>query len=60
MKNNITATQIRLPEETYKYILQEAERVGISANAMMLVLMEQGRKVWNGTITFDQAFHPAE
>lgn len=45
------STQIRLTEEMHDYIRQEAERLGIAQNAMLLVLLEQGRKLWEAEIT---------
>lgn len=50
MKDIITS-QIRLPADMHEYIRQEADRIGISQNAFLLVLLEQGRKVWNANIT---------
>ena len=43
-KKNITTTQVRLGDELADYINRESERIGISKNSMMLVLMEDGRK----------------
>lgn len=40
------ASQVRFPEDTLKYIRQEADRLGVSQNSFILVLLEQGRKVW--------------
>ena len=43
----ITATQIRLPAGIHAFIQQEAERTGISQNALMLMLMELGKRVYD-------------
>ena len=36
-----------MPAEIHSFIRQEAERAGISQNALMLVLMELGKRVYN-------------
>jgi len=43
----ITVTQIRLPAGMHEFIQQEAERTGISQNALMLMLMELGKRVYD-------------
>lgn len=43
----ITVTQIRLPAGMHGFIQQEAERTGISQNALMLMLMELGKRVYD-------------
>lgn len=48
---NIISTQIRLSSEMYSFIKQEAERIGISQNAFTMVLLEQGRKLWDADVT---------
>ncbi len=48
---NIISTQIRLSSEMYSFIKQEAERIGISQNAFTMVLLEQGRKLWDAEVT---------
>ncbi len=49
-KNNIS-TQIRLPVEIHQYIKQEAERMGIAQNAFLIILLEQGKRLWESDIT---------
>ena len=44
-KKSFEATQIRLPPEIFSYIRKEAERLGISQNSLMIVLMEDGRRL---------------
>ena len=50
----IQSMQIRLPTDIHEYIKQEAARMGISQNAFLIVLLEQGRKLWQSNITFHQ------
>ncbi len=52
----IVSTQIRLPEEMHKYIKQEAERIGIAQNAFLIILLEQGKKLWESDVTI----HPKQ
>ncbi len=53
-KNNIISTQIRLPAEIHEYIKQEADRMGIAQNAFLIILLEQGKKLWEANITYLQ------
>jgi hypothetical protein len=46
MVSETVSTQIRLPADLHQYIQQEAARLGIAQNAFMIVLMEQGKRVW--------------
>lgn len=55
-EKEIVSTQIRLPASIHKYIKQEAERLGIAQNAFLIVLLEQGRKLWES----DASIHPRE
>lgn len=52
--NKVIATQIRLPANIHEYIRQEAERLGIAQNAFLVVLLEQGRKLWESGVTIQQ------
>ncbi len=45
------ATQIRLPAGIHNYIKQEADRMGIAQNAFLIILLEQGRKLWEADVT---------
>lgn len=47
----IVSTQIRLPAGIYQYIEQEADRMGIAKNAFLIILLEQGRKLWEADVT---------
>ena len=50
MKETIS-TQIRLPADIHNYIKQEADRMGIAQNAFLIILLEQGRKLWDADVT---------
>ncbi len=56
MKNQVISTQIRLPAEIHRYIKQEADRLGIAQNAFLIVLLEQGKKLWEA----EPIIHPKE
>lgn len=47
----IISTQIRLPAGMHQYIEQEADRIGIAKNAFLIILLEQGRKLWEADVT---------
>lgn len=49
----VYTTQIRLPSELAEYIQKEAGRMGIAQNALMIMLMEMGKKMWGAKITLD-------
>ncbi len=51
MKNNIVTTQVRLPAGIHEFIQQEAARVGIAQNAFLVILLEQGKKLWQADVT---------
>lgn len=42
----VTSTQIRLPAEMHQYIRQEADRMGIAQNVFLIILLYQGKKLW--------------
>ena len=44
-------SQIRIPLDLYQYIQTESERMGISQNAVMLMLMDMGRSLKEALIT---------
>lgn len=50
-KKDIISTQIRLPAGIHEYIKQEADRMGIAQNAFLIILLEQGRKLWEADVT---------
>ena len=58
MKDNkkTVSTQIRLPEGIHNYVKQEADRMGIAMNAFLVILLEQGKRLWEADISI----HPEE
>lgn len=50
-EKNMVSTQIRLPAGIHEYIKQEADKIGIAQNAFLIILLEQGRKLWKADIT---------
>ena len=50
-KKEIISTQIRLPAGIHKYIKQEADRMGIAQNTFLIILLEQGKKLWEADVT---------
>jgi len=44
-------SQIRIPIDLYQYIQTESDRMGISQNAVMLMLMDMGRSLKEAPIT---------
>lgn len=49
--NEIKTTQLRIPAELHEYIRDCAARMGIPQNAFMIVLMEQGKKIWESKVS---------
>lgn len=43
-KNDIISMQFRMPKELHTYVKAEANRIGISQNAFMLILIDEGRR----------------
>ena len=50
MKNETVPTQIRLPAGIHEYLKQEAARMGIAQNAFLVILLEQGKKLWEAQV----------
>lgn len=50
-KNSVVSTQIRLPANMHEYIKQEADRMGIAQNAFLIILLEQGKKLWESDVS---------
>lgn len=46
MANESVYTQIRLPAGMNDYIQREADRMGIAKIAFLILLLEQGRMLW--------------
>lgn len=51
MSKDIVCTQTRLPAGIHKYIQQEADKMGIAQNAFLIILLEQGKKLWEADVT---------
>ncbi len=50
-KREIISTQVRLPARIHEYVKTEADRMGIAQNAFLVILLEQGRKLWEADVT---------
>lgn len=50
MKEDFVSTQIRLPAGIHSYIKQESTKMGIAQNAFLIVLLEQGKKLWEAQV----------
>lgn len=46
----VIATQVRLPSTLHEYIKNEATRLGIAQNALLVVLLDLGRRAWEADI----------
>ena len=55
-RKDIIPTQIRLPAGIHNYIEQEASKMGIAKNAFLIILLEQGKRLWEADVTV----HPKE
>ena len=51
---NMVASQVRFSDEMMEYIRTESDRLGIPQNAFILVLLEQGKKVWESGCVIHQ------
>lgn len=51
MNNKVISTQIRLPEDIHSYIKQESAKLGITQNSFLVMLLAQGRKLWEADVT---------
>lgn len=50
MKEDFVSTQVRLPAGIHSYIKQEASKMGIAQNAFLIILLEQGKKLWEAQV----------
>lgn len=50
MGEKTISTQIRLPVKMHQYIQQEAQKIGIAQNSFLIVLLEQGKKLWEADV----------
>lgn len=46
MEKSIISTQIRIPATLHEYAKEESAKMGIPFNSFLVVLMTQGKKVW--------------
>lgn len=53
-KRGTVSTQIRLPAAMHEYIKEEAYRMSIAQNTFLVILLEQGKKLWEA----DVSIHP--
>lgn len=51
IKRDVVSTQIRIPVGMHEYIKKEADRMGIAQNTFLIILLEQGRKLWEADVT---------
>ena len=49
------STQVRLPDDIHTYIQRESDRLGISQNAFLVILLDRGRKVWEADVSLRDA-----
>ena len=45
------ATQTRIPKEMHEYMEQESKRMHMSTNAVLVMLLENGKTLWEATKT---------
>lgn len=50
MEKSIVPMQIRLPANLHEYAKEEAAKMGIPLNSFLVVLMTQGKKLWEAKI----------
>ncbi len=50
MNKDVISTQIRLPASLHEYAKEEALKMGIPLNSFLVVLMTQGKKLWEANI----------
>lgn len=50
MEKSIVSMQIRLPANLHEYAKEEAAKMGIPLNSFLVVLMTQGKKLWEAKI----------
>lgn len=49
--NGVISTQVRLPESIHSYIREQSEKMGIAQNAFLVILLEQGKRLWEAEVT---------
>ena len=50
MEKSIVSMQIRLPANLHEYAKEEAAKMGIPLNSFLIVLVTQGKKLWEAKI----------
>ena len=50
MGKTTISTQTRLPADIHEYIRQEAARLGIAQNAMLVILLDRGKRLWEAEV----------
>lgn len=50
MEDDKIQTQIRLPAGIHEYIKREAARMGIPQNTFLVILLEQGKRLWEADV----------
>ena len=51
MKTGSISTQVRVPSEMWDYISAQAEEMGIAKNAMLTILLQCGKKLWEADVS---------
>lgn len=46
MVGEIVVEEVPVSWDMHEYLVEEAQRIGISIPALMLILLDQGRKLW--------------
>lgn len=49
--NGVISTQVRLPENIHSYIREQAGKMGITQNAFLVILLEQGKRLWEAEVS---------
>lgn len=44
------SSQVRIPENLHEYITKKADKLGISKNAFLVILLDRGKKYWEAEI----------
>jgi len=52
--DNSVTTQLRLGEGLYEYVRGKADELGISMNAVICIMLDLGRRAYEGNITLSE------
>jgi predicted HicB family RNase H-like nuclease len=55
MSDEPTITQLRIAPSVHEYISRKADELGVSRNAMICVLIDLGRRVYEADVTLREA-----